>query len=464
MGVKMCGSKTQIIKWREVEKAFATSNPALTDSINKIPGAADFNLIKVQYPYMSAMLEKGEFYLNINDKLIPYRDDSVDPKLKKLLNYPWKTTPPGIVTQNTLEALTQTFSHTIPFGLIKPGALYSTLSIFNSETPGHSLKSAYSLSSGCQSILLLPQLSDTEKNDCLRKKYVLTEAHYPKNFSEQTRLLKAITSSPCFDSQWAAETLFFTKDFFEHTNREFMNELTKRAWSATAFHRTSYLYEILWKSFLEKVIMNTVGSMYKRSSEHITAVVQNLVSITIGTSPGFIPAIDDSTAPVSAIIDMYLDVYKSRFFHPTIMTIDNFNGNLPVYYSLHRHTFFNPAPEFGYPAETVKELALIRDILLKFQDAVVTNSKQLEFDLEDTIMRDTLSKTKFDFYHPQAKGHEGIKSNIEEIFEEDSRFFEVHRAKSEYGSKLKPPTTSLFFKGCVKISNNIGECNAFKNQ
>lgn len=54
-----------------------------------------------------------------------------------------------------------------------------------------------------------------------------------------------------------------------------------------------------------------------------------------GSLPAFIPAVDDSVAPVSGLQRVYLDDYALKKYAPTIMHLHHFTkkDEFPVYYS-----------------------------------------------------------------------------------------------------------------------------------
>ncbi len=455
--------KTKIITWTEARKVVAKLNPTLSQIIDDIPNAGTLPLIKAQFPYMSPMTIKGDFFFPIDGVLKLHHDTSVPIEIRDLLQYPWRGCPTGIVTHNAFEVFTQSFTHTIPFRMVEPGSIYATLGLFDSKIPGHYLQSAYSLTAGCESLILLPKVSDKNKNDLLYKHLKLSNKDqklYPKTSAEQTALLKKLAFSPKFNSQWYVETLIFSKYFFEKTpgTLPFQHHLLTNIHSSTCYERYRYLYEILWASFVEKSILPRFGSLYKKSASSVLAVAKHIINISLGqniTTPGFTPAIDDITGPVSSLIDLYIDVYKIRFFHPTFMRVANYNGTAPVYYSMQRHAFFHPEAKLANLHQTINELELIREIIYRFQEKIIRNNASLEYDVSDTILLDVLQKTQFDFFHPQADNKGGVISNIESIFEEDDRFRQVHRLTSE--PQLQHPIKSTFFKGCIRIRPNKGE-------
>lgn len=447
--------KTEVTTWKECRETVAKLNLDIVNIIDNLSGSAKYRLLKVRYPYTAPIQSNGVFNLNIDGEIIPHTDSKVPGEIQKLLDYPFVGMPLGLTLQGTIEVHTWTASHSVPLNMISPGIVYSLVSVLDYAKPSHLLRSAFSLKSGCESILLLPAISDKIRNEALQKKYSLTLPDpLPKTFADQRELIQSLSTIPLISKQWQTETLIFTSDFFksEKIAKQFKDELTLAAWPRTAYPRYLYLYEVVWFTFMEKAVHKEMASIYKRSAFHIIPTVKHLVDIAMGQACGFIPATDDTTAPISNLIDLYIDDYNIRSFHPTIMTVGlmrSLGPCPPVYYSMHRHTFLNVEPDSSQNRQTINELILVREILLKFQEFILSHRKELGFDLSDTILFEAMQNTQFDFYHPQAD-EVGIKNDINSLFDEDIRFDKVHRVKSE--PSLQRPLKSSFFKGAIRIT------------
>ncbi len=442
---------TEVVKWSEVKATIAKHQPHLSELINLMPGVDQFPLIRTRHAYGEPVLKEGKLHLPIKGKLRSYDDPIISQEIKELLDYHWVSVPFGFLTHNTTASVIHSFSHDAPYRMFTTGSFYSLISIFEDRKPNYYVPSLYSINSGCQSLLLLPQVSDMQRNQLLHDKYATPEVKYPKSFTEQSELLKSLCLDSRFQTDWCSETLFLSKHFFEKNQHTlpFFNYLLRATWDAQAATRHPAVYDILWATFVERFVAPQLGSLYKRSTTHVVSIVKHLVNMALGNGAGFIPAINDSTGPISKLIDLYIDDYKIRSYHPTIMTIDGYDGKTPTYYSMQRPLFSSPELELSNAPQTVKELVLIREILCRFQDAVVNNHPKLGMNLKGSILPEVLARTHFDFYHPQAKIDSSVSANIEAIFEQDPRFDQVHRVKTE--PHLKRPLSSLFFKGCIRI-------------
>ena len=200
------------------------------------------------------------------------------------------------------------------------------------------------------------------------------------------------------------------------------------------------MYDLLWNIYAQDLTSSI------RNAPFIIETAKHVIKMAMREAPCYTPTINDLAAPVRRLTDIFLNVYRIRYHLPVFMQSDIYNGRNPVYYSLHKHTFFHPIPQRSNPNRTIDELVIIQKLVQEFSERVLNH--QFDIDLSDTILYQTLQEARFDFYHPQ--GGVRLNTDIASIVQEDKRFMTmINEFKIE--KDLVFPDRSVFFNGCIRI-------------
>ncbi len=435
----------EVVTWSDVKLQVKKINPWFYNEAEDVKGIDNFKLIKVTYPYGADIIKRGEFQLNIEGNITPFSELSKNSKIAKLLQYRWSTIPFGIISKNTAESHMAYTSKVMPFMLQRPGQLFSLLSIFDDKPHPYFVPELYSTKSGCRSLILLPSTKDAIGNKRLVDRLNIPDNLTPNDLLDQWELLEHIINSTNTEIEWSNEILFFSKDFVDLNNDTvwFNRSLLYRIWNATDFERFSYIHEMIWSTFLLKqplVVRNDAETLH---------IAKQLFNIALGEAPGYIPATSNISGPVSELIDVFLNIYKIRFHLPVFMELCNYSGKLPVYYSLQKPTFFYETVKKATTKQTVKQLKALKQLMDNFCDFVI--DKKFHCDITNTPLYNIINSVKFDFFHPKSDTDD-INGDILELIDEDNRFSNMPY-KGELSKDLSFPIHSLFFHGCIRISN-----------
>jgi hypothetical protein len=434
-------STVEILTWADVRDKIAAVNPWLWEIISDIKGVNKYHIIRATYPFGDDVIYKGNFFFNINGQSVPWESNKISRNIKKLLDYSWKTTPFGVVTNNSVESHIHHSNHILPFRLLLPGKTFSLSNIFDKES-SYFITGLYSTKAGCRSMLMLAKITHALSSARLTKKYGVTRHLLPKELSDHWLLFNEIAHSPTFKTKWEAEITLFSHEFINPI-RETLNarhELLSGIWREIAFQRNEKTYNFIWSIFFDTLPLSLKNDTF------IIQTVKHLILIAIQQAPGFVPEDSNLSGPITELIDVFLNCYKIRFHLPVFMRLEHFDGKNPVYYSLYKSTFIYEAPERKATKQTINELIKIRSVLFSFRDYILNN--KFEHSLKDTSLYKILSEVDFDFYHPDGTGD--IKNSIEELVKADKRFTNLpYDDISKYG--LAFPIHSMFFHGCVKV-------------
>lgn len=434
----------ELLYWRDVRDKVVALNPVIAQELEQIKNVAEFRVLVARYPFGAEITKNGIFHLNYNNELIPAGSERLPPEVVNHLNYNWQGIPLAMLMHNTIEWHIGLPSHIIPIQLYKPGMLVSLLTIFENRERSNYFPKMSSIQAGCRSLILLPKVAHALYNERLAKRFKIKRHNLcPKTFTQQWSLFNDISSSPKFEQPWHTEILIFPKRFVQimEESTQLKSNLLTQAWDKSASLRSQVIFDLIWDYFIEGNL-----TLAHKNTPFVVETAKHLVKIAMQEAPGFTPAIDDLTGPVTGLMQAYWDVYKIRYYLPIFMHIQQFDGINPVYYSLHHHTFPHPIPDKSNANQTIREIGIIKRVIEQFTEQVLNN--RLPYDLSDSWLYRTLQRVEFTFIHPQAE--EEMHTNIAEIVEEDARFLSLANTLGTE-KNLSFPDHSVFFHGCVRI-------------
>ena len=432
----------ELVKWSQVASQFQNSFPDLSDAFDRLFKKANAQVAVARYPFGTHPVSAGTLQVPYGGQLHAVDSAELPEKIRLELDYP--TLPLCAVTEGTLESYIDLPNHLIPLRLVKPGAFFAINSVFNKEAITHMVDRAYSYVSGSRSLLILAKISHEQYNERLARNYsVDKDVLCPKTFSSQWNLFRELACAPEFKSDWATELVFFPRSTVklieEDPDTKYL--LLDRLWKRSAFLQNQTLYDLVWSIFFEKL------STSIKNAPSILETVKHIIRLCMSEAPGYAPVMAEDQAPIKEFIDIFLNVYRIRYYLPAFMEIGYYNQVDPIYYSLQKHTFFCNIPERGGASRTIDEMLAVKRLILSFKQQVLEN--KFPFSLENTVLYKTLQEVEFDFYHPQGTTGE-LETDVEKMVAEDPRFMGLLK-DVPYDASLSFPIHSLFFNGCIRI-------------
>ena len=438
----MNNMSAKVVQWQDIKDKAAGLNPGLVSLMDTIPNVSSFNVVVARYPFGDNIIDQGEFYLYFNGEKVAFKD-LPDSDIARELDYDWSTIPFGLVTKHSTESHINHFSHIVPFMLIPEGNTFSLLTIFNDQEDSNFIKPLRSTMSGCRSLVLLPKINHEESNRRLMVNLKINQGLYPKHLKDQWELFKSISQSEKFNSSWYSEIILFSKDFIDKSSNktlEFRHHLLKNIWKWTSFNRNQAAYDFIWSTFITNLNIPIKNDIF------IIETIKHIIKISMGSAPGYVPAVSDRAGPITELTEVFLNVYKIRHNLPIFMKVSHYDKTKPIYYSLQNHTFLHDIPMQISSRRTVNDLTKIKEILLLFQDYILNNKSG--YPLNDTLLYKTLANTEYEFFHP--KGSYNIRTDMEQVCIEDPNFL-AHPSLTKVKNKLAFPSHSPFFHGLIRI-------------
>ena len=433
----------EIVTWQEVKTEITALNPLLAKQINKIGGVNKFKLLRVRYPFGEKIIDKGQFYLNIDGENISFQSAEIPKKIRSLLNYHWKAIPLGIVSHNSTESFIDHSTHVIPFRLLHPGKVFSIVSVFDFSKYTHTAPGLRSTSSGCRSLVFLPKITHAESHARLAKTYKLKQKRFPNKISDGWGFFRELSNaSEKIKSDWYSEIILFGKEFLSSSEtKSFQRHLLLSTWTQDSFRRNEGFFDFILTAVLKKMPRSL------RSDIELLYYFKHLITVALRAVPAFVPSTNTLAAPFEDFGNIMLNCYRLRFHYPVFMQLEHYAGKEPVYYSIQHPTYFYEAPDGNRKnLFTIARMKKLKRLLVLFKEYIL--HAQFEYDITDTLLYQTLKYTEFDFFHAKDNALGGC--SIEKLIKEDKRFL---RMIKQYWKKEKLSFLyhSIFFNGLIRI-------------
>lgn len=428
------------LTWDQARKDILKVNPELVHIIDGISPDKKHTLFKARYPYGSEILKRAKLYVpHKNGKLLAIDDPELDPRVRECLSYNLLSNPVAMVLTNTLELCLPLEDRIIPMNnLVHPGKIFGTYRILTHNKISHQPSFIWDMTAGARSIFMLAKISDTEKHKKLRKNFALT-VDTPRTSMDHWSVFKEIANSKDFPSPWHTDLIFFSENWFKHLDDKRWMPLNyylyQSVWAGGDFWRNVFFWDIVF-SLIQK-------NIHFRPSAYIADTVKYLFAISVGESLGFIPANDDTTAPIQEIQRIYTDIYNIKqapiIMQPSVLSPNDPNGR-PVYYSLR----FPSAMELGGKSRTrdnfTNDIFEIKSLLNQYTKKI----RYGNFNLEHTPFYEYLKNIAYEYIHNDIN-IDAIK-NSDTVPISDKSFM-----SPTYCQNKLFPSTSSFFRGCIKI-------------
>ncbi len=351
--------------------------------------------------------------------------------------------PLCLITTGVVEADINLPSHLVPLSLLKPGTFLNLKTLFPKIPNSHQVDRACTYTAGSRSLLILPKISHEQYNERLSRAFTIpAEVLCPKTFFDQWHLFQSLANAPEFKSDWHTEVIVFSDEAVAlmQANPALMSALFQEERAQNDFFSNQLVYDLVWSIFSDN-LSNSV-----KNAPFIVETVKHLIKLAMAVTPGYAPASTSEQAPIQELMDVFLNIYRIRYYLPIFMELNYYNQQDPIYYSLQKHTFLCHIPQKTNANRTIDELISIKNLIQSFSEQVLEN--KFPIPLEHSLLYKTLQEVEFDFFHPQ--GGEGLHTDIESIAEEDPRFKELTENITSDKSVVFPKH-SLFFNGCIRI-------------
>lgn len=434
----------QRLNWKEAQPLVKKIEPELASIIDEMNIEESYSLFLITYRYGDKFYSEGTFYVpNAERELVTLDNTDIPQSIRDALNY--SALPLGmLINEYGAEAYSALEDKIFSLAFFSQGL---HVGVWENFAP----VIRTNITAGARSLNILPRITETNSHKKLKRYGV--QAPPPKHAFEQWQIFKEASRHPNFSQPWECTTLFFSEQWINKINNDekwikLQNYLLKRAWKHTEHLRNRMHLRTIWESFTLFLSNNKI-----KPQPYIVETLQHLVSIAIGSLPGFRPATNNQAGPVDGIIRMYLEDYDLKHYYPSIMQPSFFslNANEPnnyIYYSLQVPTYLESIPKTRTPVSARADLSELIYLTNQFINEITENA-YLQIGAQHIY--DLLIKIKFDYFHDDAEPRIGIRSSAE-LAIDDPRFDYLPPDLQNKGEARKFCERASFARGCVRIS------------
>ncbi len=433
--------------WANIRKRVAKVEPTFAKLVDELNPDKSFPIFLAYYPY-------GEITGDTESPLIPkinggnYRLN--DPKTPKdvmtHLGYGKDSLPFGMVLEKELEYFIDLKSERIslPWLTYSPGSFFPFARVLSKMSNRvYAPNGILSTTSGARSAFMLPNIGCLTNHVNLQRDFNV-QSPPPKTLYEHWNLFKEIINSNAINCDWRSCIMFFAEKWVNklHTDKAwlplktYMHEL---AWHYSEYQRNSFYYDIAFS------IMQKERNL--KPNPYLADTARHLFNTALGASPGYAPACNEDSLPLSVLQQAFVESYGLKKYHPTILKPTKFNfeeDTLPVYYSLQNpatHVFSPKSREASSTLFEMRELAHLTRIFveeLAKPDGVCS----------DTIIGKIASNIEINYCHNKMDRHRVVKSSSE-IPTIDERFNFINSRYKASGAIFAGDAP--FVRGCIAI-------------
>lgn len=430
------------LNWADVVTVLAKTNPELAKTMDLLDDDLDCVFYKASYRFGDRIINNGKCYLPLADgRSTTFDDPELPDALLNDLSYDKerKEDPLGLVLSKNSEFYLPGEDGVQTQSIIHPGQMFGIPYAIDDGTNNNATSALDAdLNAGSRSLFMLSKISDQNGHGRIQEHYGIA-SRAPSTPQEHWALFVDIANKS--NCEWRSEIIFFP--------RKWINQLKDDNWAAiskrlTHIHRAAYsirhkVADIWHKAFTE---IERDKSFARYYSMQAIDTARELFELAGNIAYGFKPATNDDSAPMSLIKDAYTNIYdklaKQKHI-PIIMESVKFDihSKHPIYYSINHSAVTQKDLEASRNKSQIARLDEIQHVEENYTNSILTDKKNIQ------TLYDVTNDTMFSYYHTNPENY-GKINNAALLATEDSRFTN--------GDCDTFPATSLFFKGCIKIS------------
>lgn len=423
--------------WHEIKERIARVNPKIAKIIDKI-APTDYLYI-AQYMFGSSIVQKGDFYIPQNIKT-SMSINSSSKSIQKDFKYSGSRMPSGIITHNSQEVYIDCPDYTLPVLVSTPGSITALWQHLDKENIYHPVN-LFSVTAGARCMFMGPNISDKRFHKYLLRDYDV-QLDPPRTLLNQHEVFQQIVKYS--NSDWFNEIIFFPDSWINkiYNDPEWIElyvYFMKNAWQSSVFERNQTFYKFSLSCIKENKNL--------KKSPYLIDTAYHLITLGVGTAPGFAPATNEELAPISLIQSAYKNSYRLSNTTPTIMVPAHFSmkaPNLPIYYSMHLPTLL----EFSHKSRqnsSVLEQIVELEFIMK---SIFSEIKNGNIYTGNTILESVVNDISYNYYHYITDKHAHIK-NTTTLPHNDSRltYNSLNKSNENFSA------AGAFFRGCVALKS-----------
>lgn len=457
--IKQPASYQGLIKteWSEVRDRVAKANPQFAAIVDRLDPGKTFPVFLAYYPYGALIGDEESMFLPTleGNGFFKLTDATAPKDIDKQLGYGKHTSPMAMVLEKTIEWTTEIpgreLNRTVPRAVYGSGAIFPLSTIFTK--PGARVYNPNKIgatTSGARSAFVLPNIGCAINHSWLQRDY---NVHQPpaKSSDEHWAIFKEILYNGAVSCDWHSCLLYFSEKWIVKINTDpawlpLKAYLLELGWHRSEYERNRLHYDIAFS-----IIKNNRNL---RLNPYLADTARHLFTIALGAAPGYAPAVDDSSLPLSLLQQAFVGSYGLKKYWPTILQPAYFSLETdvyPIYYSLQNPSAYIFAPTSRNTSSTLFEMRELAHMNKIFIEELSKNTHVCG----GTILEVAANNLQYQYFHNKPDQHRVVHLSGE-IPAKDDRY-----------QKLAPAVTAVpeavfasdaaFVRGCVSITSTLNK-------
>lgn len=431
-------------EWRNISEKVKKADQKFHDLVNELSPGSDYPIYLIYLPYGMLKGDTESSYLpTLDGSYCKLSDTSLPKEIQTELGYGKNTSPLGMILENEIEYFIETDGEVIPYDIAGPGRIFNKSILLNKKlSRNYSPNGLLMASAGSRTSFLLPSIN-SYNNIIKLSNSINSKIVAPKKISDHWNVFKKIVGSQIMQSTWRVCLLYFSERWIASLTQDpawiaLKSYISENDRAFSQYDSNNIFYEIFY-SYVQRNDNLTTNPYLINTAIH-------LVKIALGEMPGYVPASNNHSLPLSDIQRSFCDYYDIEH-HPTVMIPHKYSfetEKAPIYYSLQHPTMPSFSIKRNNRTSANSEINTIDYILLSFIESM-KNDKGM---LRDTVFHDLAKKINFSYFHNVPSGNDLI-INSENLQSIDSRFL------FGQGNKIRRFChEGKFLRGCIQINTN----------
>ncbi len=428
--------------WHEVREQIQLFSPQLVEIIDKLSPDASYPVYIASYPFGSIIGDETRLYYPLdNGELGALAELPKD--IQSDLAYAGASIPMGMILSNATELYIEDFGVCIPHKLQIPGTFFGLFRELDAQHGSFHPSGLLKMTAGARSMFMLPNIGDNLRYSNLQRDYKLKTKYPPNDLYDHWKIFKDIYQNKATpENTWTASLLYFSKKWVDKIQND-------KKWKELKL----YLIEEQWRNnlyqmnsnFFELIFSLTQAKQNLKPNPYLADITRYLLSMAVGSSPGFVAASNEIAAPIKMIQKAFLDSYGLKYA-PVIMHIGYLNSLYDhVYYGLQYPITMAFSPSSRRDARTIIELRELKHIT----DKLLHDIKKPTSVCKNTIAHKVVNQIVVDFFHNKSDTLEEI--NLTSAMPLQDPWLQ----KSLVNDDIMPFADSgAFVRGCVRLSRS----------
>lgn len=435
--------------WKNVRSRVNAVNPEFSALIDEIsPDNLPLYLVYLPYGQLQGDT-KTPFLTDCDHKVYRLNSPDLPKRITDEIGYGVKSVPFGIVLEKCIEYYIDlpNLHLTLPRYVRRPGSIFPSTLIFRQlGRRNYAPCGILNTMSGCRSVFMLPNIGSKSHYERLQYDYNLKSPR-PEKLYEHFNIFKELSYGQHVKNPWYSCVIYFSQKWIDYI-------LHDPAWYKVKMYMIdeglNFFKPEAHKDLLNFVFSDIQTRRNLKPNPYIVDSAKHIIHTALGSAPGYSPANDEESLPVTAIEAPFIESYGMKKYFPTIIRPSQFiyeKDTHPVYYSMQYPSTHSFSPKSRTASSMLVDMRELSTILNIFLDELSKDS----YYCKNTIYQKISNDLDISCIHNQEDKHQIIKqSNY--ILETDDRF----NGNFQYSPKNEQRFASdgKFFRGCVSIKKN----------